>query len=247
MKKALALISAAVVIFAAAGCTNKKQPEQNETEFMSDGSSAVQESTVEESVAESSGAVGEPATGEHTTREKYTKRPTVTLYTTRATSPHHLTERPTTTERTTVKINVPTRTPTTKRPVVTKTTAPRTTKPTVESKTSTTKPVPEPVFNYGGTLSFTGADGLTDSVKIVSHTCTPTDRQTFAIVLTVETLEHASQSKTMYISYNCYDKDGNRINEETLRTVVPLGQPGDTVRTVATATLDTAKIVFVQE
>ena len=245
MKKALALISAAVIIFAAAGCTNKKQPEQNETEFMSDGSSAVQESTVEESVAEPSEAVEEITTGEYTTREKYTKRPTVTLYTTRATSPNHLTQRPTTTQRTTIKINVPTRTPTTKRPVATKTTVPRTTKPTVESKTSTAVTVSEPVFDYGGTLSFTGEDGLTDSVKIVSHTCEPTDRQTFAIVLTVETLEHASQSKTMYISYNCYDKDGNRINEETLRTVVPLGQPGETVRTVATATLETARIEFV--
>lgn len=241
MKKALALISAAVIIFTAAGCTNKKQPEQNETEFISDGSSAVHESTVEESVAEPSVSIGE-----YSTKPKYTKRPTVTLYTTRATSPNHLTERPTTTERTTIKINVPTRTPMTKRPTVTKTTAPRTTKPVVENITSTTKPVPEPVFDYGGTLSFTGVDGLTDSVKIVSHTCEPTDRQTFAIVLTVETLEHTSESKTMYISYNCYDKDGNRINEKTLRTVVPLGQPGDTVRTVATATLDTARIEFVQ-
>ncbi|MBR6635681.1 MAG: hypothetical protein IKL41_08675, partial [Clostridia bacterium] len=140
MKKALALISAAVIIFAAAGCTNKKQSEQNETEFMSDGSSAVQESTVEESVAEPSVSIGE-----YTTKERYTKRPTVTLYTTRATSPNHLTERPTTAERTTIKINVPTRTPTTKRPVVTKTTVPRTTKPDVEAVTSTTKPVPEPV------------------------------------------------------------------------------------------------------
>lgn len=237
------MISAAIVIFAVAGCTNKKQPEttgQNETEFISDGSSAVQESTAEESVAEPTVSIGE-----YSTKPKYTRRPTVTLYTTRVTSPNHLTERATTTERTTIKINVPTRTPTTKRPVVTKTTAPRTTKPTVENKTSTTKPVPEPAFDYGGTLSFTNADGLTDSVKIVSHTCEPTDRQTFAIVLTVETLEHASQSKTMYISYNCYDKDGNRINENTLKTVVPLGQPGDTVRTVATATLDTARIEFV--
>lgn len=241
MKKVLALISAAIVIFTAAGCANKRQqPEQNETEFMRDGSSAVQESTVEESVAEPSVSIGE-----HTTKERYTKRPTVTLYTTRATSPHHLTERPTTTERTTIKINVPTRETTTRRTPVTKTTVPRTTKPNTEAPLSTTKPVPEPVFDYGGTLSFTGADGFTDSVKIVSHTCEPTDRQTFAIVLTVETLEHASQSKTMYISYNCYDKDGNRINEKTLRTVVPLGQPGDTVRTVATATLDTARIEFV--
>ncbi len=240
MKKALALISAAVIIFTAAGCTNKKQPEQNETEFMSDGSSAVQESTVEESVAEPSVSIGE-----YTSKEIYTKRPTVTLYTTRATSPHHLTERPTTTERTTIKINVPTRETTTRRTPVTKTTVPRTTKPKTEAPLSTTQPVPEPAFDYGGTLSFTGADGFTDSVKIVSHTCTPTDRQTFAIVLTVETLEHASQSKTMYISYNCYDKDGNRINENTLKTVVPLGQPGDTVRTVATATFDTARIEFV--
>ena len=45
--------------------------------------------------------------------------------------------------------------------------------------------------------------------------------------------------------YACYDKDGNRINENTLKTVVPLGQPGDTVRTVATATFDTARIEFV--
>ncbi|MBQ7102031.1 MAG: hypothetical protein IJN81_10365 [Clostridia bacterium] len=242
MKKALALISAAAVIFAAAGCANKKQPEQNETQLNSDGSSAVQESTVEESVAEPSASIGE-----HTTKEKYTRRPTVTLYTTRATSPNHLTERPSTTERTTIKINVPTRETTSRRQVTTRTTVPRTTKTTVESKTSTTKPVPEPVFDYGGTLSFTGADGLTDSVKIVSHTCEPTDRQTFAIVLTVETLEHASQSKTMYISYNCYDKDGNRINENTLQTIVPLGQPGETVRTVATATFDTARIEFVQK
>ncbi len=238
MKKALALISAAVIIFAAAGCANK-QPGQNETEFISGSSSAVQESTVEESVAEPTAGLSE-----YTTREKYTKRPKVTQYTTRATSPHHLTERPTTTERTTIKINVPTRTPTTNRPIVTKTTVPRTTKPDIEVITSTTKPVPEPAFDYGGTLSFTGADGLTDSVKIVSHTCEPTDRQTFAIVLTVETLKHMSESKTMYISYNCYDKDGNRINENTLKTIVPLGQPGDTVRTVATATFDTARIVF---
>ena len=233
------------MIFTAAGCTNKKQPEtteQNKTEILSDGSSAVQKSTVEESVAEPTVSLGE-----NTTKEKYTRRPTVTLYTTRATSPHHLTERPSTTERTTIKINVPTRETTTRRQHTTRTTAPRTTKPTVENKTSTTKPVPEPAFNYGGTLSFTGADGKTDSVKIVSHTCEPTDRQTFAIVLTVETLEHMSESKTMYISYNCYDKDGNRINENTLRTVVPLGQPGDTVRTVATATFGTARIEFVNQ
>ncbi len=233
------------MIFTVAGCTNKKQPEtteQNKTEFLSDGSSVAQESTAEESVAEPTVSLDE-----YTTKEKYTRRPTVTLYTTRVTSPNHLTERPTTTERTTIKINVPTRTPTTKRPVTTKTTVPRTVKPTDENKTSTTKPVPEPAFDYGGTLSFTGADGKTDSVKIVSHVCEATDRQTFAIVLTVETLEHASQSKTMYISYNCYDKDGNRLNENTLRTVVPLGQPGDTVRTVATATFDTARIEFVNQ
>ena len=240
MKKALALISAATVIFAVAGCTNK-QPEQNETQLSSESisSSAVQESTAEESVAEPTAQMSE-----HSTKPKYTKRPTVTLYTTRATSPHHLTERPTTTERTTVKIIVPTRETTTRRTPVTKTTAPRTTKADIEVITSTTMPVPEPTFDYGGTLSFTDADGFTDSVKIVSHTCTPTDRQTFAIVLTVETLEHMSERKTMYISYNCYDKDGNRINEDTLKTVVPLGQPGETARTVATATLDTVRIEF---
>ena len=239
MKKALALISAAAVIFAAAGCTNKQQPEQTTTQPNSDSSSAVQESTVEESVAEPSAE-----NSGYTTKERYTKRPTVTLYTTRATSPHHLTERPTTTERTTIKINVPTRETTSRRQVTTKTTVPRTAKPDEVLSTATTQAVPEPVFDYGGTLSFTGVDGLTDSVKIVSHTCEPTDRQTFAIVLTVETLEHLSESNMIYIAYNCYDKDGNRINENTLKTVVPLGQPGETARTVATATFDTAKIVF---
>lgn len=239
MKKAFALISAAVIIFTAAGCTNKKQPEQNETEFMSEGSSAVQESTAEESVVE---PVSEQ--GEQSTNAKFTKRPKVTLYTTRATSPHHLTESPSTAPRTTIKINVPTRETTTRRTPVTKTTAPRTTSPDLEVITSTAKPVPEPTFDYGGTLSFVGTDGLEDSVKIVSHTCTPTDRQTFAIVLTFETVEHASERKTMYVSYNCYDKDGNRINEKTLSTVVPLGQPGETAKTVATATLDTVKVVF---
>lgn len=239
MKKSIALISAAIVIFAAAGCTNKQQPEQKNTTQDGNSSSAVQESTVEESVAEPS--LAESAAS---TKPRVTKPPTITLYTTRATSPHHLTSRATTTQRTTREIVVPTRRPTTQRTTVLKTTQARTTKPDEVLVTSTAKPVPEPVFDYGGTLSFTAADGLTDSVKIVSHTCEPTDRQTFAIVLTVETLEHLSESNTMYIAYNCYDKDGNRINENALFTVVPLAQPGETVRTVATATLDTAKIVF---
>lgn len=242
MKKAIALVSAAVLIFTVAGCANKQQPQpqQNETSANNGISSSAQESTVEESVAEPSSTARATEKG-----EKPTRRPTITTYAARATSPDHLTQRPTTTQRTTIRINVPTREPTTRRPVVTKTTLPRTTALDFDIITSTTQAVPEPQFDYGGVLSFTGADGLTDSVRIVSHECSFTDRRTFAIVLTVETVEHISDRKTINIAYNCYDKDGNKVNEKTLYTIVPLGQPGDTVRTVATATEDTVRVEFI--
>lgn len=236
MKKAIALISAAALIFAAAGCANKRQSEPDETGTQ-EQSSFIKDSAVEESVTELS------SQQEASSSERPTKRPTVTLYSTRATSPNHLTERPTTTQRTTIKINVPTREPTTRHTTVLKTTQARTTLSDIEI-VETTAAVPDPSFDYGGTLSFTGEDGLTDSVKIVSHTCDLTERQTFAIMLTVEILEHSSERTTMNIAYNCYDKNGKQINEKTLYTVVPLATAGVTVKTVATATADTVRIEF---
>ncbi len=236
-KNAVALLTAAALIFAAAGCANKVEPGQSESSTGEQTSS--EESTAEESVTQPSAQSGSSVT------ERHTKRPTITLYSTRPTSPNRLTSRPTTTQRTTVKIEVPTvsRTTTTRRSTTLKTTVARTTRPNTQAAETTTAP-PEPQFSYGGTLSAADANGNTDSVKIVSHTCSYTDRKTFAIVLTVEILEHSSENKTMYIAYNCYDKNGNKINEKTLFTVVPLGEPGDTVRTVATATADTVKVEF---
>lgn len=245
MKKILALLSAAVMIFTVAGCVNKNEPEttgavQNDTAQSETPSAETQpeDESDEHSVTEETGTVAAEAT-----TQPHTKRPTITQYTTRQTSPNHLTTRPTTTQRTTILITVPTRTQAQTTQRTTKAAVTRTTAPPSLEVVTTTRPMPK--FTYGGEYSVKDEKG-TSTVKIASHTCTESKRGTYEIYLTVNILRHESSASNIRIGYNCYNKKGEKINEEMLWCDVPLIEQSQTSMALATATLDTVTVEFAE-
>ncbi len=249
MKKLLALLSAAVFVIGAAGCIHKNpQPENPD---VSDSSAYGETAAGEESgsvnvATEPTKAVVTDADGNTVTQSSTKRYSKITLYTTRAPSPDRLTQRPTATERRTIPpATVPNRTTAPTQPP--KPTNVRTTKPVTTAKpTTTAKPVTTaanfkaPVVEYSGTY---GTDK--DKVRIKSHECMLSDNNSILVTLQFEIVEASGTANFVYIGYDCYDAAGKKINTETVRTIAPVRTDSTVSTSIATAPLNTAKIVFV--
>lgn len=258
MKRIIAMLAAAMLIVAAAGCANKSSEPDSSTVA---SSSAEETATVEESsaeIAEESTTAGKavetsvqavtdsgikPTQG--TTREPLNSvLPTVKNSTTAVNKP--LTTQPATRQPATSK-PAATTTATTK-PITTKPTAtkPSTTNsstipaaPTTKVPMTTAASYTPPVIEYGGTLGT-----AEDSIRIASHEVSLSTNNTFAIKLDVDILACSGTVKSIFIAYDCYDADGNKLNEKPVKTIVPVRQDKTKTIAIASAPFETAKVVF---
>lgn len=231
MKKALALLSAAVLIFGVAGCkdkqldTNTTEPAAGTTqEPVSQQNSEAEESAATTVPPPSSTAVVVVTGGKEYGIEQPDVTsvielvPTMAPPKTRATAP----SRPTTTAK-----------PTTTKRVTT------TAKPVVIPK-----PEGEPDLIYPEKLYVT-ENGATDSVSILGSTCEYSEEAgTFRITVSFDITEYSGTRQGMYVEYNCYDKAGKKLNEKQLLCYVPLSASDKTVQGYVSAIGNTAKIEF---
>lgn len=246
MKKLLALLSAAAFVVGAAGCIHKNpQPENPD---VSDSSAYGESAPGEESGSvnisdEPTKAVVTDADGNEVTQASTKRYSKITLYTTRAPSPNRLTQRPTTTERITIPpATVPGGTSKPKTTSAVRTTKPPTTaKPVTTAKPATTVAnFKAPAVEYSGTY---GTDK--DKVRIKSHECMLSDNNSILITLQFEIVAASGTTSFVYIGYDCYDAAGKKINSEPVRTIAPVRTDSTFSTSIATAPLNTAKIVFV--
>ncbi len=252
MKKAFALISAAILIFTVAGCANKQPEPEESTAEQTESTTVKEKSTSEASSSEEkeSSSTEEPTSPTAVVivtggKEYGIQQPDVTsimeIVTTIAPPKPRPTvpSRPTAVKQTTAKPVSTARPTTTAKPHTTHTDAPQQTtkKPTEEN-------VAEPALVYGSGFSV-GEGEKRDTVKIISHTCTLRENNTFGIMLMVKSEEYSGTRDTMFIGYNCYDKSGKPINEAPLKCLIVLNSEGKTIISSAVAPAETAKIEFV--
>lgn len=257
MKKFTVLILAAAITVAIAGCVHK-----NPTTDKTSASATNEHGEEITTAAEENGSVNiatEPtrlavtdAEGNRVTQSGTQRYTRITLYTTRAPAPDRLTQRPTTTERVTIP---PAKPPATKNPP--KTTRPTTTttrpadvlkpadkttsKPSTTAKPATTSvPFKAPEVVYSGTY---GTDK--DKIRIKSHEAMLAQSGSILITLQFEIVEASGTVQYVNLTYDCYDAAGNKINKKPVNTIAPV-KAGETASTsIATAPLNTAKIVFI--
>lgn len=236
MKKFMALLAAAVLIVAAAGCVNKADPSDQASESAAQVSSDAPETEEEIGsvrVTDVSHETVIVTDAEGKSHAVVTRSPKVTQYTTREASPSRLTARPTTTRSVTTRPSRPA------------TTAVRTTKPTTTKAVKTTLPkttapsYKEPTVEYGGTL---GTEK--DSIRITSHKVSLSSNNRFLIQLDVEILACSGTSEFLEFGYICYDAGGKKINSEPIRGIAFVRQNETKTTAIATAPINTAKIVF---
>lgn len=231
IKKALALLSAAVLIFGVAGCKDK-QPEAGTTEpvagtteeSVSQQSSEAEESTATTAPPPSSTVVVVVTGGTKYGIEQTDVTSVVELVPTLGSLPERGTapSRPTTTAK-----------PTTTKRVTT------TAKPVVIPK-----PEGEPDMVYPEKLYVT-ENGVTDSVSILGSTCEYNEEAgTFRITVRFDITEYSGTRQGMYVEYNCYDKAGKKLNEKQLLCYVPLSGSDKTVQGYVSAIGNTATIEF---
>ena len=237
MKKAIALISAAVLIFGAAGCANK-QPDPDLTT----------ESKTEEVAASASEDVsGEPesASAENTSAEETVPPPSSTAVVVVTGGKEYGIEQP---DVTSVVELVTTIAPPKPRPSVTERAT--SSKPTTTAKATTTRaavPAPdgEPELVYPDVFSVTES-GATDSIAVLSYKCEYfEERGTFGITVSFDIKAYSGTKQGMYVAYNCYDKNGKKQNDKLLTSYVPLSGEDKTVTGLLTAKADTARIEMV--
>lgn len=123
--------------------------------------------------------------------------------------------------------------------------SPSTTKSSIIPVAPSSKPVTTassytpPAIEYGGTL---GTEE--DSVRIASHEVSLSTNNTFAIKLDVDILACSGTNKHIFIGYDCYDADGNKLNKEPVKAIVPLRQDKTKTMAIASAPFETVKVVF---
>ncbi len=247
MKKPLALLAAAVFAFSAAGCLHKEPTPQG------DGTSESQTTVSEELGSLEVSESAEESSGKHSSDNKHTK---ITLYSTRATSPDRLTQRPTTTERTTIPVALPSGHTTRPQPSIrpgttagttarvtttrhTTTAKPTTTAPNPLVPAQTTAPFKAPVVEYSGVYG-----SAEDSVRIKSHVASRADSGSVMLTITFEIVSCSGKYPFVEIGYDCYDAAGNKINDKTVRCIAPVKVGQAEAVAIATAPQNTAKIVF---
>ena len=259
MKKLIALISAAIITVAVAGCVHK-----NPVTDSTDPSATNEQGEEITTVSEESGSVSSTvrttrayvtdADGNRVTQTGNKHYSKITLYSTRAPAPDVLTQRPTTTARVTIP---PAKPPATKNPPrttgtsspakptatptrptdVLKPTEKTTARPSTTAKPTTTSvPFKAPEVVYSGTY---GTDK--DKVRIKSHEVVLAQSKSILITLQFDTVAESGTVQLINISYDCYDAAGNKINPKPVTVPVPL----KTGEFMATAPLNTAKIVFI--
>lgn len=247
MKKAIALISAAILIFGVAGCANKQPATEESTARETTTAQAESTTTIPEETSgetESTGEKESKSTEKPTSptavvivtggKEYGIQQPDVTSVMQIVTTIAPQKPRPTVTtaRHTTAKA-------TTAKPQTTQTTAP---KPT--NKETTTKKAIEPTVLYGSGFS-EGEGEKRDTVKIISHTCTLRENGSFGIVLTLNIEEYSGTRDTMFIGYNCYDSGGKLLNETPKKCLVSLNEDGKRAIAILVAPEETAKVEFV--
>lgn len=237
-KKFFALLLAAALSFAAAGCIHKDtpQPGAEETASVQEDSTAPSKENITTRPHNYTYETVVVTDKDGSTHNVAVTQPKITQYTTRAPSPSRLTTRPTAAPTTVV-----TRPPTTAR-----TTRPVTERPSTTAKpVTTTNPVTtsasfnEPKVEYGGTLTMDGS-----SVRITSHTASLSQNNSIVLLLDIDIISAESKANAMYIGYDCYDSSGKKINSETVMCVVSLAPGSTSTKSIATAPINTAKVVF---
>lgn len=220
MKKAIALISAAVLIFTVAGCANKQPDPQQTTE-----PSALTEESVSENTSTEQSSTAEPESTEETTPPASSTAVVVVTG-----GKEYGMQQP---DITSVVELVPTIAPQKPRPSVTqRTTKP---KPTVTTRTTTTRaaiPTPEgePELVYPDIFTVT-ENGATDSIAVIGYTCEYfEERGTFGITVRFDVKDFSGSKQGMYVAYNCYDKNGKKLNDKQLSCYVPLSGEDKTVQ-----------------
>lgn len=260
MKRLIALISAAIITVAVAGCVHKN-PVTDSTEPPATNEQGEAITTVAEEsgslniATEPTKAVATDADGSTVTQSGTKHYSKITLHTTRTPASDRLTQRPTTTERVTIP---PAKPPATKNPPRTsspaKPTAAATTRPsdvlkpadkttkasTTAKPTTTSVPFKAPEVVYSGVY---GTDK--DKVRIKSHEAMPTDGGSILVTLQFEIVEASGTVQYINITYDCYDAAGNKINEKPINTIAPVKTGEAASTSIATAPLNTAKIVFI--
>lgn len=122
---------------------------------------------------------------------------------------------------------------------------PSTTMSSIIPKAPSSKPVSTaasytpPTVEYGGTLGT-----AEDSIRITSHEVSLTTNNTFALKLDAEILACSGTQEYIFIGYDCYDADGNKLNKDTVKSIVPLRQGETKTLAIASAPFETVKIVF---
>ncbi len=238
MKKFMALLTAAALIVAAAGCVNKvDSPDGEEAASAEEELTDMSEESFTTRRHDYTYETVIVTDKEGNTHKVAVTQPKVTQYTTRKPSPSRLTSRPTSAP--TTRAPRPSTTERTTRPVVT--TKPSTTaKPTTTAKPVTTSAAfKAPKVEYGGTLNMGG-----NSVRIASHTASLTQNNSVMLLLDIEILSVEGTSEYMYIGYDCYDAAGKKLNDEPVKCVVSVRQGETQTKSVATAPINTAKVVF---
>ncbi len=125
------------------------------------------------------------------------------------------------------------------------TASPSTTKSSVIPVAPSSKPVTTassytpPTIEYGGTL---GTEE--DSVRIASHEVSLSTNNTYAIKLDVDILTCSGTKEHIFIGYDCYDADGNKLNEKPVMAIVSLRQDKTKTLAIASAPFETVKVVF---
>ncbi len=250
------MLSAAVLIFAAAGCANKRPQEEEATSGESSASSAAEESVAEISSESAS------SQQESTSTEAQTSQTAVVIVTG---GKEYGIQQP---DATSVIELVPTVAPrpsTTVRPSTTKSNSAATTAAakttafvsttsgssplvpggqTTTAKPTTTVPFVAPELKYGGSFSIGEGDKI-DTVRIKSHSCALMQTGSVGITLTFEIEQYSGSRERMAVTYNCYDKSGKLINETPLNCMVLLTDERSSVIATAVATADTALVEFV--
>lgn len=254
MKKAIALISAAILIFGVAGCANKQPAAEESTARETTTAQAESTTTIPEETSgetESTGEKESKSTEKPTSatavvivtggKEYGIQQPDVTSVMQIVTTIAPQKPRPTVTtaRHTTAKATTAKPQTTTAKPQTTQTTAP---KPT--NKETTTKKAIEPTVLYGSGFS-EGEGEKRDTVKIISHTCTLRENGTFGIVLTLNIEEYSGTRDTMFIGYNCYDSGGKLLNETPKKCLVSLNEDGKRAIAIIVSPEGTAKVEFV--
>lgn len=97
----------------------------------------------------------------------------------------------------------------------------------------------EPEIDYGGTL---GTEE--DCVSIASHTVSLSHNNTFVINMELNIIACSGKTNHLFIGYDCFDAEGNKINSEPVKTVVSIRQGEKRTVSLATAPINTVKIVF---